>query len=805
MSMRLPLFAALLALVPAAAGGAVSGAHGDALIPEFLYWTGDSAQRPDAFDQQLLRWNKSGAGFEALVSRTTEHYRMDPALARELVELALRTGNARTPHAEQQRIRARRLELLDAHPDAWLPLSEVARDADYEQLCDAGRLEGLVARWPDADAARVRLARVVPCLETLTVRTTHGPGGAEPFVTLAEAASRLDGATAREQLLRAAVLLVARRHADAEAGFDSARLAALRALQVVDDLEFVRLEQVVAEVAHDDAAFVESLDADARLDVAAALAQAGHLEAAHRWRARSQARRGPLPPLPECPARPAGQDRPTSCEDKRKDEQQRREHLRQKLELLAWSLGEGRGDAFGVLTQSTDDFMGPLSEGPWPALRDRVAAREGYAALVSGDPGWGFYLDAQDLEGAREDCNGCAEEILREMDQLMAQVAARPPPVVPPTPDGRPGALLARMDALIDAEPAHWVERPLPADAVTPAQAAAPCDDCEPPPDPDWAARLPEGRLVRWERDGERIVAITASQSLDPVGEVSAGGYWISLSDDGGAHFGTPLYTGLRVQQPYVVRPASKLSMLAGDTVRLEVSVREVDAARVTFPPVGDLPLKREADDRYVEIELAQLGRDRDDDGLADPVEVAMLLDPEDADTDDDGIIDGADMLPQVAWRAGGRDERAAALGAVLDVVSAGSFGAVITTDPHATTAPSDPLAVDGGTDAHNALGVTYLQAPVADLAPLLLRRPVIALSAAQVERLEKKRGAFYPVTIGGFAINRDGTEGVASWSARWAGGSLRLHLRDGRWIAEKGMQWVTRIDTVHPDRLALR
>jgi hypothetical protein len=792
---RLVLLAVLSCPVVAHAATAPA-VDGGALIREFRHWTGDRPDTPDDFAQQLLRWNASGAGFDALVAHTAREYAMDAGLAREVVVLALRGGDARTAAREGKDLRARRQRLLDAHPGEWLLLAEVARDADDDDQCDATRLEGLVARWPDHDLARMRLSRVVPCLELLGPRTAAEGAGAEPFVALAEMSMRVEGSLPGNELLRTALLDVARRRVDAEPGFDPARSAALRALQVRNDIGLERLDPVVAAASAHEAEILEQLDADTRLDVAGALAQAGQLDAARRWRGYADARRGPSPPLPECPPRPPGEDRPTTCERSNEDAVQAREYLRQKLELLAWSLGERQGDAFAVLTQSDADFMSPLDKGPWLAVRSRVAVDAGYPKMASPDPGWGSYFDEQDLEGARTMCFQCAPEIVRELEAIVAQVAARPKVPRPTLPDDRPAALLARMDALIDADAIHWRESPLPANAMSPPADPTPCDDCEPPPAPAWASRLPAGRLVRWEQSGHRIVAVTASQSLDPVGEVSAGGYWLSESLDGGAHFATPLYTGLRVQQPYVVRPVSKLAMLAGDTVRLEVSVREVDAARVRFPPVGDLPLKRQADDRYVEIALEKLRHDGDDDGLADPVEVAMLLDPGDADTDDDGITDGADMLPNVPWRAGDEhaDARAAALGAVLDVVAKGSFGAAITHDPHATTVPTDPLAIDGGTDAHNELGVTFLHVDPADLAPLTLRQPVVVVSGAQLERLQQRRGAFYALEVG-VTLNHAGTEGVGYWSTRWSGGTVLLYLREGRWVVEPGMQWISGVD----------
>ncbi len=83
---------------------------------------------------------------------------------------------------------------------------------------------------------------------------------------------------------------------------------------------------------------------------------------------------------------------------------------------------------------------------------------------------------------------------------------------------------------------------------------------------------------VRAERQGDEAVAIGVSQDYDSVGEISRGAYWVIRSHDGGKTWGRPLYTGLRIQAPYVVRPASNVPLR---TVRINRS-----------PSAFDLPLK---------------------------------------------------------------------------------------------------------------------------------------------------------------------------------------------------------------------
>src|SRR5882724_6523784 len=168
------------------------------------------------------------------------------------------------------------------------------------------------------------------------------------------------------------------------------------------------------------------------------------------------------------------------------------------------------------------------------------------------------------------------------------------------------------------------------------------------------ARRLPgEPELVRAERQGLRAAALVLSPDYDPGTEISSGGYWVLLSEDGGRTWSAPLYTGLRIHTPYVVRAASALPLFAGDHLQVEVEVRELDPASISFPPVREIRVKRQARGLYLDLRLADLTRDTDGDGLTDLAEERLLTDPRRPDSDGDGIPDGRDPLPLVPWRAG--------------------------------------------------------------------------------------------------------------------------------------------------------
>jgi hypothetical protein len=98
---------------------------------------------------------------------------------------------------------------------------------------------------------------------------------------------------------------------------------------------------------------------------------------------------------------------------------------------------------------------------------------------------------------------------------------------------------------------------------------------------------LPGHSIVRYEEKGPNVVVIYASQDLDPVGEVSSGGYWVIRSENGGVNWEGPYYTGLQLYAPYVILQDSKLSLFGDGELLLEVERRELDRDSITFPPVA--------------------------------------------------------------------------------------------------------------------------------------------------------------------------------------------------------------------------
>jgi hypothetical protein len=544
-----------------------------------------------------------------------------------------------------------------------------------------------------------------------------------------------------------------------------------------------------------------------------------------------------IPGNPINPNEKAGTDadtRPIPEQVADKDAQAARRQLRQWQATVACSLSSTGTDPFALLA----DWAG--GEGTWSwsighALTGaRLARREGYPAVAE-------YLlaDAVQRVQARDramlatswqPASPVPPRVRRDAELLATQLAGANQAVAGEIAAARaalraglgPDPAAATIARLLAAPPlAVFAEHPLPAalrsaatvpgeaalpsppalpygaapgDAALPSATAPDCGDAASPgaggpaagPAPPLLQLPPGFAAVRAERQGQRAAAIGLSQDYDPAGEVSGGAYWVILSEDGGATWERPLYTGLRVNQPYVVRERSELPLLAGDRLQVEVEVRELDPETIVLPPVALRP-KRVATGLYVDAPISLLRQDSDGDGLTDLAEERLLTDPLDADTDHDGCPDGLDPLPHVAPR---QDESAAAraLEVVLDAV-AGSARHAIVQGVSAATGPAwapHPPPVLGGENTLFLVGERGFFAGVRS------SRRLVVLTAAEAAAAEKKFGPSFPTTIKLFALDRTGRSAIAIWSSGWQGGTLRLEEQDGKWQILDDAFWIT-------------
>ena len=297
-------------------------------------------------------------------------------------------------------------------------------------------------------------------------------------------------------------------------------------------------------------------------------------------------------------------------------------------------------------------------------------------------------------------------------------------------------------------------------------------------------APLPNGfELVRVERAGPRVVAITVSQTYDPTGEVSQGGYWVHVSTDGGKHWDPPLYSGLADRFPYVVKSSSRLPLIVGDVLQLAVDVSEIDTATITYPPVG-LRSRRRAHDRYLTIPLADLRKDSDGDGLTDIAAHHLLLDrPKTANSRP--FVVGSD------YDADCRVPPSAAKLALIQLLGriTGASGAAIV-EPVDRPAGQMFTGIRGATAAVDR--PLFLIGSRQDYACLTTRRMIIVYDKGDIEATKQFTPDFHALEMPPIVFNRARDRGYVRWSTGWSGGTYRLRLADGKWQFDTISSWIT-------------
>lgn len=299
---------------------------------------------------------------------------------------------------------------------------------------------------------------------------------------------------------------------------------------------------------------------------------------------------------------------------------------------------------------------------------------------------------------------------------------------------------------------------------------------------------------IRAEKQDKEVVVLGVSQALDPVGEVSAGGYWVVRSHDGGKTWMKPHYTGLQVYQPYVVKSKSTLPMQHEGHLQVEVSVRELDEQSITFPPVG-IRAKRSADGLFLDFPWAEIEKDSDGDGLTDLEEEKLLTDPFSKDTDGDGIEDGEDPMPLVSIRSEAIKEEPGAMVAVLNQIGFKESEAIITGLSGSQKSVESVIermlnqtikAVRGTNHA------TFFCGDRSQFLGISTNQRIVILTPEECELYCRKFGVFYPMDLETFFFDRDRRRAYCVWSASWTGGAMRLTKQGAKWIAKVTSNWIS-------------
>ncbi|MFO0596610.1 MAG: hypothetical protein U0228_14940 [Myxococcaceae bacterium] len=288
-------------------------------------------------------------------------------------------------------------------------------------------------------------------------------------------------------------------------------------------------------------------------------------------------------------------------------------------------------------------------------------------------------------------------------------------------------------------------------------------------------------KIVRQEQVGDRYVGLALSQRVDPTGEVTGGGYWLSLTQNDGTH--REVYLGFSMNRPWRAADKSAVPLLAKDgVVRVEAAQAPLDEGTITFPPVST-KVKVLREHVVLEAKLADLERDTDGDGLTDLLEMRLLLDPANADTDGDGMRDGVDTAPRL-------DDR------LPPSPLANMISEYLGTDrPRGLRALAIDPQIQKSALELQPIDLDRLEFVLAEPGELVGLRPrnvKITLSRAELEEAKKVFGAFYPRSMRIFG-SRDGKHAVIVGSEGWAGDTVRLdEQEDGTWKSQVIAMWMS-------------
>lgn len=144
--------------------------------------------------------------------------------------------------------------------------------------------------------------------------------------------------------------------------------------------------------------------------------------------------------------------------------------------------------------------------------------------------------------------------------------------------------------------------------------------------------------LITHDKNKNREVWIYTSYKYDNY--VWAPGYWVAVSENGRLD---KYYTGLTVTSPYVLLINSNLPTAFDGQVKIVGRKKELAQESITFPAMG-LTFIEDKEYFALVFKIEDLKLDKDGDGLTDLEEERLLTDPNNKDTDGDGIEDDDDV-----------------------------------------------------------------------------------------------------------------------------------------------------------------
>ena len=122
---------------------------------------------------------------------------------------------------------------------------------------------------------------------------------------------------------------------------------------------------------------------------------------------------------------------------------------------------------------------------------------------------------------------------------------------------------------------------------------------------------------------------------------------WVAYSDDNGKSWSN-YYTGIVQKQPLYVKWYSSYPLI-NEQGNLQIEACLLRQMSSFILPFGAPSYQLVKDGLLLTLDLRTLRKDSDGDGLTDIVEAKFRTDPNNDDTDDDGIPDNLDMNPRFA------------------------------------------------------------------------------------------------------------------------------------------------------------
>ena len=288
-----------------------------------------------------------------------------------------------------------------------------------------------------------------------------------------------------------------------------------------------------------------------------------------------------------------------------------------------------------------------------------------------------------------------------------------------------------------------------------------------------WRRRPKAFQGTKFDQEGKRAVVVgwfpEGNQRL--AGWI--GNYQAIFSRNGGETWSPPLDTGLRQTLASRWNDWSAFPLLAGDRLQIEITRQENDPDLVV-PPAYLANPHTVTRSSLLTLPLADLRRDTDGDGLTDLAEQQLLTDPEDPDTDHDGLPDAADPLPGVPFS---------------DSPAAASRGAAVAAALQEITG-SDPGAFAPGENPASDFTI-YLMGDLRVLTGFQPVRRTVALTFQEADEAREKLGL--RTTLGwGIFFDHAEKRALVVWSIPMEGGVLHLEATPRGWKVAVLGNWIS-------------